>query len=237
MKITLNSSISKGEAIIALDTLISAGNSITDNGNWGSYNRISEWKVRLETGIQELFSNYQDIKSNLFEKGGFEDPTFLERMVTLPSLTSGNPVDPESISRRNRDLIFFQIKVLGDIKEKLQENPKATSEGVSLSDKKVVFNDAETSIFVGDVRIKLPAFKNEHTFCRVMFGVPPNQPVDWSIVAENITGEEIGMVGDIEKKKRTVRDTMYALNERIRTVLNSEDNLFDWKNKTIRRLY
>ena len=42
---------------------------------------------------------------------------------------------------------------------------------------------------------------------------------------------------DAEKEKRSVQDTMYALNKRIKETINTEDDLFIWKEKSIKRNY
>ena len=72
-----------------------------------------------------------------------------------------------------------------------------------------------------------------------MFKYPASQPVDWTIVYQEITGLEPSFDGKkaMEKNKRTVQDTMYRVNNRIKEDLDINDNLFVWDEKTVKRLY
>ncbi|MBI3045963.1 MAG: hypothetical protein HYY86_00250 [Candidatus Harrisonbacteria bacterium] len=108
-----------------------------------------------------------------------------------------------------------------------------TNQPVSLKDERINFDDEEATIHVGKRKCSLPPFKNEHFFCRAMFSYRPNEPVDWSAVYRQMTGgqEDIAEA----KYKRTVQDTMYALNNRIKEVINTKDTLFTWENRTIKR--
>jgi hypothetical protein len=105
---------------------------------------------------------------------------------------------------------------------------------IKLKDKQIKFNDTEATIEVGDLQCPLPAYKNEHFFCRIMFQYLPQEPVDWSIVYEKITKTE---AINKEKNKRMVQDTMYALNKRVKEVINTDDDLFTWQERTIKRNY
>lgn len=112
------------------------------------------------------------------------------------------------------------------------EKPK-----IGLANQTVVFNDDETNIEIGKQKCALPPFKNEHYFCRAMFQYKPQESVDWSAVFEDMAGsKEEGLSEDKrEKARKTTQDTMYALNARIKKVFNTDDNLFTWENRSIKR--
>ena len=108
------------------------------------------------------------------------------------------------------------------------EKPK-----IELAKQIVVFNDDETNLEIGKQKCALPPFKNEHYFCRAMFQYKPQESVDWSQVYKAMAGDE-EVIGD-KSNMRTVQDTMYALNTRIKKVINTDDNLFTWENRSIKR--
>ena len=112
------------------------------------------------------------------------------------------------------------------------EKPK-----IELANQIITFNDDEANIEIGKQKSVLPPFKNEHYFCRAMFQYKPQEFADWSLVFENMTGnkEEELDEGKRTKARKTTQDTMYALNTRIKKVFNTDDNLFTWENRSIKR--
>jgi hypothetical protein len=112
--------------------------------------------------------------------------------------------------------------------------PKQKSEEVKASAQgSLVFVDHEATLMLGDAVAHLPPMKNEHCFCRAMFKHRINEPVDWSLPYEEITGDrEIPL--DHEKAKRMVYDTCQAVNDRAKRYL-SIDRLFVWEGKTVKR--
>ena len=66
-----------------------------------------------------------------------------------------------------------------------------------------------------------------------------DEEVDWSVVWEKMTGYDTNPDKPEPKKEdwRTVYDTMNALNNRIKECVNTDNNLFAWKDKTVRRNY
>ncbi len=161
-----------------------------------------------------------DILKNLSQKNLL--PAFEDRMVAdvyIPKLDKA-----------------MEKKLLAERQALFEKNKASEPRGeIALKDYKVAFDDDKATIMVGRLKCPLPPFKNEHFFCRAMFQYPANEPVDWSLVFKEMTGsyEEV----PAENKIRSVRDTMYALNNRIKEVLNTPDSLFTWENKTIRRSY
>jgi hypothetical protein len=98
----------------------------------------------------------------------------------------------------------------------------------------VEFDDNEAVLVYGSKRCQLPPFKNEHYFCRAVFEYPINEPVDWSLIFEKMTGHLKGEEDLPKNGWRKVYDTMEAINKRAGDVLGLP-NLFVWREKTITR--
>lgn len=111
---------------------------------------------------------------------------------------------------------------------------------VKLGSEEIKFNDEKAIIEIGNKKCPLPPYKNEHYFCRAVFEYPVNEPIDWSIIYEKMTGyyeTYYGKPPEIRENWRLVYDTMRAVNERIKEIINTDDNLFTWQEKTLKRNY
>lgn len=130
----------------------------------------------------------------------------------------------------------FPIRIVGDsllkIKNVSEESHANTKKKIKLSSQEVGFNDDEPSIVIGKIRCPLPPFKNEHLFCSAIFEYKAKEAVDWSVIYKKMKEDEP------EKDQwRVVYDTLNAVNQRIREIANTEDNLFLWQEKTVKRLF
>jgi hypothetical protein len=112
------------------------------------------------------------------------------------------------------------------------EEPVSTSPVAIPVIANLVFVDHEASLMFGDAIAHLPPMKNEHYLCRAMFKHRINEPVDWSLPYEEMTGDM--EIQNHEKAKRMVYDTTKSLNDRARKHLGI-DSLFAWEGKTIKR--
>lgn len=102
---------------------------------------------------------------------------------------------------------------------------------------KVEFLDEEAVLKLGAKKCALPPYKNEHFFCRAAFEHQINEPIDWSIIYEKMTGyyeEHFGKSKDTRENQRRVYDAMEAINKRAKELLDIEI-LFVWREKTIKR--
>lgn len=102
-----------------------------------------------------------------------------------------------------------------------------------LSEQRVRFDDDNSTIFIGSRRCPLPAYKYEHYFARVMWERPVGEPISWDTIVEDVE-REMGRQG---MKEKALMDTMYRLNERIKEVANTDDELFSRKSQNIVRNY
>ena len=133
--------------------------------------------------------------------------------------TSGEKIELEI--NRERFKTFY--------KKHLQEQKKQSG--------KIEFLDEEAILKLGDKKCALPPYKNEHFFCRAAFEHQINEPIDWSIIYEKMTGyyeEHFGKSKDTRENQHRVYDAMEAINKRAKELLNIE-KLFVWQEKTIKR--
>jgi len=110
----------------------------------------------------------------------------------------------------------------------------------NLEPEKINYDDNTAIIKVGDKKCQIPPYKNEHFFCRAMYEHGINEPIDWSIVYEKMTGYYEDWFGKPLNKRenwRIVYDATEALNNRIKDCINTDDDLFTWQEKTIKRNY
>ena len=112
------------------------------------------------------------------------------------------------------------------------ESTEATVPALAPVQANLVFVDHEATLTLGDAVAHLPPTKNEHCFCRAMFKYRINEPVDWSLPYEEMTGDR--EILNHEKAKRMVYDTTKTLNSRAKNNLGV-DELFSWQGKTIKR--
>ena len=71
-----------------------------------------------------------------------------------------------------------------------------------------------------------------------MFKKKANQPVDWSVVYEKMSGDYEKHYGKASNKRehwRTVYDTMIRINDRIKKEVHTSNDLFSWQELTIKR--
>ena len=148
-----------------------------------------------------------------------------------------NPASPLMIEEV-ADTFIFHSEIIPSFeftvyKDRLKENLNETKDKIKLARRSIKFEDAEAHILIGETSVALPPFQNEHCLCRVVFKRKIHEPVDWSLIYKEMTGDS-EEVAD-KKKMRTVQDAMYGLNDRIKKELDTDDNLLSWKNKSISR--
>ncbi len=127
-------------------------------------------------------------------------------------------------------------KEKGDLVKSNQENKK-----IELKAQKIEFDDDKAIIIIGEKNVRLPPYKNEHYFCKIMFQYKPREPISWDIIYDEMT--KISIVSNGRQPEPTrenwqkVNDTMKRLNNRIKDILGTEDDLFCWSEKTVIRNY
>lgn len=104
---------------------------------------------------------------------------------------------------------------------------------IEISEEKVRFDIRESTIFIGKRECNIPKDTNMYDLCEMMFAKPAKTPIEWVEIAERITGMDFNQLK--KTHQRTIKDTVYALNEKINEKVNSKDKLFSWKNKFVLR--
>jgi len=102
---------------------------------------------------------------------------------------------------------------------------------------KISFDEKTSSIILDGIACELPHDKNGAAFCKVLLSESQSKPMSWDQIAQEIEGETFNLsrIEDQEKKRRSIQDTMYDVNRRVRDKMNTDDDLFTWKGKSISR--
>jgi hypothetical protein len=112
---------------------------------------------------------------------------------------------------------------------------------ISLKSVQISYDDDTGVIKIGRQNVPLPPYKNEYYFCQVMFEYKPKEPVSWDIIYDKMTGHSTVSGGKkpepIRENWQKVNDTMKRVNNRIKKIVNTDDNLFSWSEKTVIRNY
>lgn len=111
---------------------------------------------------------------------------------------------------------------------------------IKLSNYQLSFDDESAQLLIGDyTKVSFPPHKNEHYVMRKLFSHKKSEVVDWQEVYEAMTHTKSDTTNtkEIEKQKKSVKDAVIAINERVKSIAKTENNLLLWKLKTIKRLY
>src|SRR3989338_848428 len=143
-------------------------------------------------------------------------------------------VPPEKQTNDYKVKIKASEKLLDEYKQK---ETKAKVQRKSLKDKEIKFDDDKSLINIADEEVSLPPYKNQHFFCRAVFKYPKKEFVDWEIIYEEITGDKIRDENIDKRKQDVVYNAMKLVNDRVKEIIGTEDNLFKWKDKAMARIH
>ena len=104
----------------------------------------------------------------------------------------------------------------------------------------ISYDDDKPVIKIGKRNVALPPYKNEHYFCQVVFEYKTKEPISWDIIFDRMTGHFTvnGKKPDpVRENWQKVNDTMKRLNNRVKKIVNTDDNLFSWSEKVVIRNY
>ncbi len=164
-------------------------------------------------------------------------PTYPKRpnFVSSPDKDYDKPVYILEIDTEKFDAIA--PKPDGDEKETIENTTKPK---ISLKSMGIKYDDDKALLYIGTQNCQIPPYKNEHFLCRAMYEYRASEPIDWSKIYEGIVGYYKAFFGKppaTRENWRVVYDAMDALNKRIKEVCNTDDELFTWQEKTIKRNY
>lgn len=114
-----------------------------------------------------------------------------------------------------------------------RENNKVSMKKRSLLELKLSY-DKETHKLksVDGKECQIPPNINEDYIAIVMFKKKKGEPIDWSIIYEELSGDE-----PMDDKSRTIYDAMNALNKRIMEHFDTDEKMFEWQRKNVIRKY
>lgn len=122
-----------------------------------------------------------------------------------------------------------------------ESEEKKSLRKISLKSVQIDYDDDEPIIKIGKHNVGLPPYKNEHYFCQSVFEYKPKEPISWDIIYDKMTGYSTVSGGKkpepIRENWQKVNDTMKRLNNRIKEVVNTDDDLFSWSEKMVIRNY
>lgn len=122
-----------------------------------------------------------------------------------------------------------------------ESEQKQSFRKISLKSVQISYDDDEPVIKIGKQNVALPPYKNEHYFCQAVFEYKLKEPVSWDIIFDKMTGHSTVSGGrkpePIRENWQKVNDTMKRINNRIKQVVNTDDDLFSWSEKMVIRNY
>jgi hypothetical protein len=182
------------------------------------------------------------------EKLKKDDADFLARINIYIEQNSKKTEKPENTNQEQKSkeqespITRIEIVSLPELRVKGSGETNKSDKPIkqtSLKSANIAYNDDEPSITINEQKVAIPPYKNEHYLCRTMYEYKKDEAIDWSIIWEKMAGYDNTPDKPEAKKEdwHTAYDTLRAVNKRIQECVNTKDNLFIWKNKTIKRNY
>lgn len=122
------------------------------------------------------------------------------------------------------------VKILKVAKENKHLFEQKEGTKIKLSSKKLEFDDKKSIIKIDNKECPITPHTRKHMVCRVMFRHKIGEPVSWDKIYYEMMGEQAD-----KQMMRIVQDAMYGVNNDIKKCANTEDNLFNWKNRNVIR--
>jgi hypothetical protein len=142
------------------------------------------------------------------------------------------PILPPSIITRPKAHISLDQKTQAP-KALTEVERETTRKKIKLGSRKISFDNACAIIKFGKQEIKLPQDRNEHCLCRVMFKIKVKTSPHWDTVYKKAMGQD--PTGADGQEWRKLYDAMTTVNNRIKTAFHTDDNLFTWRDSSIKR--
>lgn len=107
----------------------------------------------------------------------------------------------------------------------------AGSDGKGLENKEISYNKKSSQLIIGDDYIDIAPDSQEALILEILLQNDPGEFIDWSIVMEKVTGEEL----PDRRARKSFFDTVSRLNSKVQSKLLTEEKLFGRKENHIRR--
>ncbi len=216
----------------------------------------SIWHVLKKIKERSLYADIENhipyfVASNIWDNSLSSD----DEIGILRKLAKDGVIkltDPNSIDLLRADVYIDIIQPAFDqlyefhyiftdtVQERRNKITKQAPEPVELKTLGVKYNDEKAILEIGSQKCQIPPYKNEHYLCRAMYEHGVSEPIDWSSIYQKMTGYYEAYYGKPQNSRenwRIVYDAVDALNKRIKEIANTNDDLFTWQEKTIKRNY
>lgn len=120
----------------------------------------------------------------------------------------------------------------------LKHEKDTPKQKIKLSDYEITFDNETAQLKVGNfLTANFPPHKNEHYLLRKVFSFRKNEAVDWQDIYEEISGTESKTIDkdEVERQKKSIKDTVRAVNNRVKEVCNTDSDLLSWGIKNVTR--
>ncbi len=226
-----------------------------DDSYFTNYNEKIELAIRLSKNIFSKFDNdtvnekYIKFSEKLFNLYSFllcnfsVDNYHRNQAKLQPEWRRSTDYEKVKKWKIKHDELQVLISDIEDAYKELLTTSKEEllkTKKLMLSDYEISFNNETAKLKIGDFcSIDFPSYKNEHYLLRRMFSVKKNEAIDWEEAYEDIKGLKATTLkkNEIEKNKKSVKDTARAINARIQETAKTDCNLICWETNCLKRLY
>jgi hypothetical protein len=220
----------------------------------------------LKEDYKKPFRNMIGCEFEIQKQGLNADGLFVNLYDFLGRITEFSLPDKNNVEKIKKDnsAFFTKIKQYSEQhlarKETIKEPPatkikitgmpplefkepkeKKSFRKVNLKSMQISYDDDKPEIKIGKQNVALPPYKNEHYFCQAVFEYKPKEPISWDVIFDKMTGHSTISGGKkpepIRENWQKVNDTMKRINNRIKEVVNTDDDLFSWSEKMVIRNY
>ncbi|MCL5410588.1 MAG: hypothetical protein M1324_01895 [Patescibacteria group bacterium] len=164
----------------------------------------------------------------------------VEKEFIINGYTVGILPEEQQIADSIQELCYEHSKICKQGFAKMEENIDKTMQErekrmkpkkISLYNFQIEYNNDSAEVIIGKTKCAMPLHKNNHCLCRMMF----NQPIGKAICWDEIYTEMFGNSEPAKNQWRRVYDSMNDINNQIKKKLNTNDELFSWRSKSVIR--
>lgn len=166
--------------------------------------------------------------------------SFLGNINNKISKKTASQVNDDELKWMTEGYSTPDFKTIENLHQNLLENILPSVKKGVVEIKHVEFKEREAVLKINkQIEVNILSLKKGTSLCRVMFNkAKKNEPMEWSVIHEEITGLELDFNPDKNPpEQRVVRDAMYSINNKIKGVTGSKTGIFRWEEKSVIRLY
>lgn len=204
--------------------------------------QTDDYKIKV-LAAEKLLGEYE--QKNIHTHERIQKPIPIQIVsgkMEVDGLRDGLKAIAQSKKEATQKPLTTKIKITGMPPLEFKEpKEKQSLRKINLKSVQISYDDDEPVIKIGKQNVALPPYKNEYYFCQVMFEYKPKESVSWDIIYDRMTEYSTVSGGikpePIRENWQKVNDTMKRVNNRVKEIVNTDDNLFSWSEKTVMRNY